>query len=73
MFHNLTHILRLLEGGDQKRIVGFHNHQIIHSDSSHEFPGRMNVIILRVQREAAVGHDEIPVCRARSPGMVLVQ
>ena len=73
MFHNLTHILRLLEGGDQKRVGCKSDGQLSASDSSHEFPGRMNVIILRIQREAAVGRDEIPVRRAAPPDMVFMQ
>ena len=53
MFHHFTNVLRLVERGNQQRVFGFDNYQIVHADNRNKLTGHVNVIIFCVQGEAS--------------------
>ena len=58
----------LLASGDQQSIFRLHHHQIAHAQHRHEFPRRVNVISLSIEREDAAAGNQVVV---RGPGSCL--
>src|ERR1019366_456110 len=56
---HFAHVLRMFARGDQQRIVGFDDDQVLHPHDCDELPLGVNEVPLRIQGKAPLGDDDI--------------
>src|ERR1019366_1411088 len=56
---HFAHVLRMFARGDQQRIVGFDDDQVLHPHDCDELPLGVNEVPLRIQRKVLIGDYDI--------------